>query len=940
MPDAEKGGIKPKQGTNPDEDAAAAKLWAVYVSEAEKYDRSLVETWKSDMEGLLIFAALFSAILTAFIIESYKSLTFDPGDATVLLLTQISQQLAASANGGAPNFTPIPPFTPTATSVVCNALWFISLGFSLACALIATLVQQWSRDFLHKADMRSAPIIRARIFSYLYYGLKRFQMHVVVEVIPLLLHVSLLLFFCGLVAFLIPVNVAIMAIASTVLAIVIAAYFTLTLLPLRYLDCPYRTPLSGAFWRVFQFFKRIWYYNRRPATEVPVGPPSDIDSVGSSEPSSLDEALLPPTDETMVEAMSRTAMGSSTERSKRDYKALVWTMKSLTDDVELEPFVEAIPDLLWGPTYRRKTYEDHIQGLLCDPEVQLLGRIETLLDGCHAGILSLNASQRRIITCCKALWAIATLSVHDQASNEPIVVLDFTDILDFITRRLLANEDIAPYRTSATAMMALSTFLGVRGRLMKLRNHLVDLENENERSQSKHVLASFNKIRSKLAIPDPWNSVYETLSLRSQIEAYLSHTPKNITLQFLLSALRSESPPYHFDETCLILRLSRIAHVSVDEYLLDHVISGQMERLNNASDSGIGWIDGVLSELLSLWRSATPHCIPRAIIIFLNQRDSDWGLQRVFLTDGTTEIHLWNCFPRTLIEGASESSSVFQRPPPLPLEASFTALWRLAFLVVDHEYLPPGDLRSPAVEAVLQTLSTAESRFAPISRSVIVLLKFQILRELDISSDGTLGKAGINHPALPSETAISFPNEFRTMQENDNLPRPQQFILYLFKRARTAEARVDVIAEYLEHCTSQSLPYNALITFDKIACNLFLHAPIHPVHQIRLASSIDAVLASGFIELLGRIVNCACWALYARGHKTEEEVRVYREELRARREEQDGFALGLNYPWLDNPIALQKIKDVFMDYEKQLNLSSGATTHLQNILLGVDSWHT
>ena len=42
-------------GINRDEEAAAAKLWAVYVSEAEKYDKALVETWKSDMEGLLIF---------------------------------------------------------------------------------------------------------------------------------------------------------------------------------------------------------------------------------------------------------------------------------------------------------------------------------------------------------------------------------------------------------------------------------------------------------------------------------------------------------------------------------------------------------------------------------------------------------------------------------------------------------------------------------------------------------------------------------------------------------------------------------------------------------------------------------------------------------------------------------------------------------------------
>ncbi|KAJ7866100.1 hypothetical protein B0H13DRAFT_1636831, partial [Mycena leptocephala] len=112
------------------------------------------------------------------------------------------------------------PFKPSTPSLICNVLWFISLGFSLACALIATFVQQWARDFLHKADMHSAPLIRVRIFSYLYYGLKRFQMHTVVEIIPILLHGSLLIFSCGLVALLIPVNIAMTVIASTVLGIV------------------------------------------------------------------------------------------------------------------------------------------------------------------------------------------------------------------------------------------------------------------------------------------------------------------------------------------------------------------------------------------------------------------------------------------------------------------------------------------------------------------------------------------------------------------------------------------------------------------------------------------------------------------------------------------------------------------------------------------------
>ncbi|KAJ7034248.1 hypothetical protein C8F04DRAFT_584061 [Mycena alexandri] len=128
-------------------ESASAKLWAVYVSEAEKYDRALVESWRSDMEGMLIFegGSLLSASLTAFIVETYKTLLPDSGNSAVVLLKQISLQLAAAANGTEFIIPALVPFTPATAYRVCNALWFISLGFSLTCALIATLLEQWAR---------------------------------------------------------------------------------------------------------------------------------------------------------------------------------------------------------------------------------------------------------------------------------------------------------------------------------------------------------------------------------------------------------------------------------------------------------------------------------------------------------------------------------------------------------------------------------------------------------------------------------------------------------------------------------------------------------------------------------------------------------------------------------------------------------------------------
>ncbi|KAJ7476500.1 hypothetical protein FB451DRAFT_1033407, partial [Mycena latifolia] len=104
------------------DELAGAALWAVYISEAEKYDKALVNGWKSDMEGLLIFAGLFSASLTAFLIESYRTLTPDQGAITIALLAQISRQLDPSSNGKSADVAALGPFTPSPASLACNTL--------------------------------------------------------------------------------------------------------------------------------------------------------------------------------------------------------------------------------------------------------------------------------------------------------------------------------------------------------------------------------------------------------------------------------------------------------------------------------------------------------------------------------------------------------------------------------------------------------------------------------------------------------------------------------------------------------------------------------------------------------------------------------------------------------------------------------------------------
>ncbi|KAF8202683.1 hypothetical protein K438DRAFT_583022 [Mycena galopus ATCC 62051] len=106
----------------PEDEEACAKIWSIYVGEAEQYDAALVESWKADMEGMLIFSGLFSASLTAFLIESYQNLQSDSGDLTVAAINRISHQLAAIASNTSFVLQPQPSFTPTAALLWCNAL--------------------------------------------------------------------------------------------------------------------------------------------------------------------------------------------------------------------------------------------------------------------------------------------------------------------------------------------------------------------------------------------------------------------------------------------------------------------------------------------------------------------------------------------------------------------------------------------------------------------------------------------------------------------------------------------------------------------------------------------------------------------------------------------------------------------------------------------------
>ncbi|KAI0258995.1 hypothetical protein BC834DRAFT_834284, partial [Gloeopeniophorella convolvens] len=212
---------------------SSSKIWKLYGEEAEKHDQALTESWNKSMDTLLIFTGLFSAIVSAFIIETYKSLQPDSGSSTVALLSQLVAQSGGNSSAPSSTLAPSPtPFTPPTSAIRINILMFLSLFLSLACALVSTLVQQWIRDYLRYSRPGEPPLQRGRVRAYLFQGLNRSEMKKVIDGVPVFLHISVFVFFFALSDFLLTINDLVGCVARYAFIILLLGYLIFSILPL------------------------------------------------------------------------------------------------------------------------------------------------------------------------------------------------------------------------------------------------------------------------------------------------------------------------------------------------------------------------------------------------------------------------------------------------------------------------------------------------------------------------------------------------------------------------------------------------------------------------------------------------------------------------------------------------------------------------------------
>ncbi|KAK0473449.1 hypothetical protein IW261DRAFT_1423662 [Armillaria novae-zelandiae] len=230
-----------------EEAAPEAKVWKTFEDESRKHHIEMVEESRDSLNVLLVFAGLFSSVVTTFVAQTSQSLQPNYTAMSAALLYESVLVQRAIANGSSVNsiapspLNPTVPFVPVATDVWVNALWFTSLFLSLTTALVAFLVNQWLHYYLSltSGTLRDRSLMR----HFRRAGFQKWHVLVIIDSLPILMHLALAMFLIGLGLFLQPLRQALSWVICAGTILVYTAYVVATVLPIIFPQCPYRTPL-------------------------------------------------------------------------------------------------------------------------------------------------------------------------------------------------------------------------------------------------------------------------------------------------------------------------------------------------------------------------------------------------------------------------------------------------------------------------------------------------------------------------------------------------------------------------------------------------------------------------------------------------------------------------------------------------------------------------
>ncbi|EMD36604.1 hypothetical protein CERSUDRAFT_124358 [Gelatoporia subvermispora B] len=240
---------------------AAEDGWAACDSRLRTHDEAMTRAWKEEIDTSLIFAGLFSAVLTAFNVQVYPSLqTSSAPDLQTQVLIHLSAQLSAQSSHDSP-FRPVLASSsasagPSNSMICVNALWFASLVVSLAAASLGIVIRQWLNHFVNA----TSPSPRRSVYIHCFrwdLGLVAWHVPTMLSLLPVLLQVAVALFLAGLCILLSTLNYIVSTVTIALVSTLFAFLFATTVIPFWAPSCPYRSPQALLACRALQ-----WLYKQ------------------------------------------------------------------------------------------------------------------------------------------------------------------------------------------------------------------------------------------------------------------------------------------------------------------------------------------------------------------------------------------------------------------------------------------------------------------------------------------------------------------------------------------------------------------------------------------------------------------------------------------------------------------------------------------------------
>jgi hypothetical protein len=200
--------------------------------------------------------------------------------------------------------------------------------------MLATLLQQWSRRYLRITQpARCEPHKRARAHAFFAIGVEKFHVSWVVEALPALVHLSLFIFFAGLLIYLFNIHHTVFKVVVCWVALLTTVYGFITFMPLFWHDSPYYSPLSTT----ILYLSGIILY---AVLKVP-------ETIARRFSSRVGNSINSLRDRYRWWISGGLEMAAEEARSKRlseiDGHILGWTANALDKDDALEKFIETIP---------------------------------------------------------------------------------------------------------------------------------------------------------------------------------------------------------------------------------------------------------------------------------------------------------------------------------------------------------------------------------------------------------------------------------------------------------------------------------------------------------------------------------------------------------------------------------------------------------------------